>query len=117
MRIAPRFQPQTWLRQQALNVPRSKKRRKRRVPHDRGRNEKKAPIRGTFGALGRSHQPFGGCRGRPCPSCDSNNGSGGGEGRDAETPCQRNVRLTRGSESGRLDLNQRPPAPEAGALP
>ena len=37
--------------------------------------------------------------------------------RDAKTPWQPNVRLTRGSESGRLDLNQRPPAPEAGALP
>ena len=41
------------------------------------------------------------------------------EGRrsDAETPCQRKDSLTRGCESGRLDLNQRPPAPEAGALP
>ena len=34
-----------------------------------------------------------------------------------KTPCQRRRPLARGCESGRLDLNQRPPAPEAGALP
>ena len=32
-------------------------------------------------------------------------------------PASEALALTEGYESGRLDLNQRPPAPEAGALP